>query len=411
MSRRPQPSGVDRPAASANIRAPLPGSHQTYGGVRPFRIAIPQDDLDRLHDRLDRVRWAEELPGVGWEYGVPVGHVQRLVEHWRTAYDWRGSEARLNTYPQFITTIDGQNIHFLHIRSPEPDPVPLIVTHGWPGSVAEFLDVIGPLSNPRAHGANPALAFDLVIPSLPGFGFSGPTTERGWGPRRIAAAWAELMIRLGYDRYGAIGNDWGSFISPELGRADPEHVIGVHVTQLFSLPTGEPGELNDLSDEDQAAMKELTWLEANFAYSKLQSTQPQTLAHALADSPVGLLAWHSQLERSLDADFVITNAAIHWLTGTTASAMRIYYEFAQQPVAEPTTVPIGLAQFSDDFKPIRRFAERDHKNIISWNVYNQPGHFAAHQSPDLLVTDIRAFYAKLLTGRCPPTSPNPKGPP
>jgi pimeloyl-ACP methyl ester carboxylesterase len=203
------------------------------------------------------------------------------------------------------------------------------------------------------------------------------------------------MGRLGYQRYGAIGNDWGSYISPEVGLVDPAHVVGVHVTQLFSLPSGAPGELDDLSDEERAAMAELTWFEKNFVYDRLHSTQPQTLAHALADSPVGLLAWQSQLTRDLDADFVITNAAIHWLTGTTASAMRLYYEFAKQPAAEPTSLPIGLAQFSDDFKAIRRFAQRDHKNIVSWNVYDRPGHFAAHQSPDLLVADIREFFQRL----------------
>lgn len=354
--------------------------------MQPFRIDIPQADLDDLRGRLERVRWTGELPGVGWDYGVPVAHVRELVERWRTSFDWRSVEARLNAYPQYTTTIDGQNVHFLHVRSSEPNALPLIVTHGWPGSVAEFLDIIEPL---RRNG------FDLVIPSLPGFGFSGPTVERGWNPRRVAAAWAELMKRLGYGRYGAVGNDWGSFVSPELGRVDPDHVVGVHVTQLFSLPAGVPGELDGLSEEERAALDEMEWFDENFVYDKLHSTQPQTLAHALSDSPVGLLAWQGQLMRGLDADYVITTAAIHWLTGTVASAMRMYYEFAKQPPPDgPTTVPIGLAQFSDDFKPIRRFVERDHRNLISWNVYDRPGHFAAHQSPDLLVGDIRQFFAR-----------------
>lgn len=228
--------------------------------MRPFRIEIPEADLDDLRARLDRACWADDLPGAHWEYGVPAAHVRELAGYWRDGFDWRRQEARLNAYPQFTTTVDGQKVHFLHVRSPESDALPLILTHGWPGSVAEFLDVIGPLTDPRAHGADPAdIAFHLVIPSLPGFGFSGPTTERGWTPRRIGAAWAEVMARLGYRRYGAAGNDWGSYVAPEVGRAAPAHVIGVHVTQLFSLPAGQPGELDDLSAEEQAALRSLQW--------------------------------------------------------------------------------------------------------------------------------------------------------
>jgi hypothetical protein len=204
--------------------------------LRAFRIAIPRAGLADLHDRLARTRWPDELPCVDGRHGVPLGYVRKLVEHWRTGYDWRAWEARLNRHPQFTTTIDGQNVHFLHVRSPEPDALPLILTHGWPGSVVEYLDVIGPLSDPRAHDGDPADAFHLVIPSLPGFGFSGPTSETGWNRHRIARAWATLMDRLGYDRYGAVGNDAGSLISPELGRIDPGRVVGVHVAQVFSFP-------------------------------------------------------------------------------------------------------------------------------------------------------------------------------
>jgi pimeloyl-ACP methyl ester carboxylesterase len=366
--------------------------------VRPYRIDIPQAELDDLGDRLDRVRWAQELPGVGWDYGVPGGYVKELVAYWRSGYDWRAWEAKLNQYPQFTTQIDGQNLHFLHVPSPEEHALPLLLTHGWPGSIAEFLDVIGPLTNPREHGGDPASAFQLVIPSLPGYGFSGPTTKRGWDTRRVATAWAALMRRLGYGRYGAAGNDWGSDVSLEVGRVDPESVVGVHVTQIFSLPAGAPGELAGLSQDELAAMEDLRWVEEHIgAYDQLQSQQPQTLAHALADSPVGLLGWHSQIFRGgVDADFVLTNVMLYWLTGTAASAMRLYYEVdkAEHPT-QPTTVPVGLAQFADDFKSIRRFAERDHHNIISWNVYDRPGHFAAHQSPDLLVSDIREFFQGL----------------
>jgi pimeloyl-ACP methyl ester carboxylesterase len=370
---------------------------QNTNQIRPFRIDIPQVELDDLRDRLDRVRWAEELPDVGWEYGVPVAFVKELVDYWRNGYDWRIWEARLNTYPQLTTEIDGQNVHFLHVKSPEPDALPLILTHGWPGSVAEFLAIIDPLVDPTSHGGDPATAFHLVVPSLPGFGFSGPTTERGWNPHRIAKAWAELMPRLGYDRYGAAGNDWGTYVSLELGRAAPQSVIGAHVTQIFSLPAGEPGELDGLTDDERTTLAETKWWDEHVAvHDVVQFRQPQTLAHALADSPAGLLGWHCQLYRGLDADYILTNVMIHWLTGTVASAMRLYYEFDKAPVpAEPTTVPVGLAQFTHDFTVIRRFAERDHKNIVSWNVYDRPGHFAAHQSPDLLVGDIRQFFAGL----------------
>src|SRR6476469_5516568 len=221
--------------------------------VRPFHIDIPQVDLDDLRDRLARTRWTEELPDAGTDagtdYGVTVDYVRRLANHWLHDYDWRAWEAKLNAHPQFTTEIDGQNVHFLHIRSTEPNAFPLILTHGWPGSIVEYLDVIGPLSDPQAHGGDPADAFHLVIPSLPGFAFSGPTHETGWNRYRTASAWATLMARRGYTRYGAVGNDAGSFVNPELGRIDPEHVVAVHVTQIFSFPTGDPAELADLTEE------------------------------------------------------------------------------------------------------------------------------------------------------------------
>jgi len=375
-------------------------------GIRPFRIDIPQADLDDLQARLANTRWTDELPGVGGEYGIPVTEVSRLVEYWRDGYDWREWETKLNEYPQFVTEIDGQNIHFLHVRSPEADALPLILTHGWPGSIVEFLDLIEPLTNPAAYGGDPADAFHLIIPSIPGFGFSGPTVDRGWGTARTAAAWAELMRRLGYDRYGAAGNDGGSMISPELGRIDGERVIGVHVTQMFSFPSGDPAEFAGLTEEDMAAMGKLQWfIENKFSFNQLHSQQPQTLAHALADSPAGLLGWNLQLmindalgDKSLDDDFIITNTAIYWLTNTGGSSIRFYYENAKAPQtpAEPTTVPIGLAGFGGDFSGIRRFAERDHKNLVQWHVYDAPGgHYAAHLEPGVLGDDIRRFFGSL----------------
>ncbi|WP_377270019.1 epoxide hydrolase family protein [Peterkaempfera sp. SMS 1(5)a] len=362
--------------------------------IHPFRIQTPQADLDDLADRLARTRWTGELAGVGDAYGVPLRQVQELVAYWRDGYDWRAWEARLNSHPQFTTTIDGQRIHFLHVRSPHPDATPLVLTHGWPMSVAEYLDVIAPLTEPQ----DPADAFHLVIPHLPGFGWSGPTTERGWDYRRTARAWAELMRRLGYGRYGAHGNDAGSIVTPELGRVDPEHVVGVHVTQILSFPSGDPAETAGFDEADREKLRFLEWfMEHKGAFNKLQSTEPQTLAHALADSPVGQLAWSLQLfGDTVSPDYTLTNVMVHWLTGTAASAARFYYENARaEPAAEPTTVPLGLANFAQDFQSIRPLAERDHKNIVSWNSYDRGSHFAAHDAPDLLVGDIRGFFRGL----------------
>lgn len=373
-------------------------SREDDRAIRPFRVEIPQADLEDLRDRLARTRWPDELPGVGWSYGVPLEYVRRLAERWRTAYDWRAWEARLNAHPQFTTVIDGQNIHFFHVRSPEPGAFPLILTHGWPGSVVEYLDVLGPLADPRGHGGDPADAFHLIVPSLPGYGFSGPTHETGWGRRRTAAAWAELMARLGYARYGAVGNDAGSMVNPELGRADPAHVVGLHVTQVFSFPSGDPAELADLTDEERRELETLQWFVQNkMSFNTLMAQQPQTLAYALLDSPVGLLAWNAQLlGEDLDDDFVLTNVTLYWLTGTAGSAARFYYEDAHAThPTEPTTTPMAVAAFGGDFSGIRRFAHRDHKNIVRWSVFERGGHFAAHKAPEQLVGDVRAFFRAL----------------
>jgi epoxide hydrolase len=375
--------------------------------IRPFRIDIPQTDLEDLQDRLARTRWTNELPldtggpqtgpvPPGWEYGVPLDYVKNLVERWRTGYDWREWEARLNSHPQFTTTVDGQTIHFLHVRSPEPGALPLILTHGWPNTVLEYLGLVGPLTDPRAHGGDPADAFDVVIPSLPGFGFSGPTTETGWNARRTAKAWAELMQRLGYDRYGAHGNDAGAIVAPLQGRLDPEHVVGVHVNQIFSFPSGDPAELEGLTQAELEYLQFLQGFLERAVHDKVQEAQPQTITHALADSPAGQLAWSGQLFReALDPDEILTNASIYWLTNTAASAARFYYEnkHADQPTG-PTTAPIGLASFAYDFRPIRRFAERDHANIVSWSEFDRGGHWSAHDAPDLLAGDIRRFFRR-----------------
>jgi pimeloyl-ACP methyl ester carboxylesterase len=357
--------------------------------IKPFRIDIPQADLDDLRDRLDRTRWPDQIPDSGWDYGVPVEYVRRLAEYWRDGYDWRRWEAAINEYPQFTTEIDGQNIHFVHVRSPREDALPLILTHGWPGSIVEYLRIIEPLSRD----------FHLVIPALPGFGFSGPTKERGWDRYRTARAWAELMRRLGYDRYGSVGNDVGSFVAPEQGRIDPEHVVGVHVTQIFSFPN-DPSEFALATPEDQEALQVLQWFfENKMSYNTLHSQQPQTLSYGIFDSPVGLLGWQAQLMgEDLDRDFVLTNVMLYWLTGTATSSTRFYYEDAktEEKPTGPTTVPIGLAMFKGDFVSMRTFAARDHADIRSWHAYDEPGgHYAAHLAPEVLAQDIRDFYSAL----------------
>jgi pimeloyl-ACP methyl ester carboxylesterase len=380
--------------------------------IWPFRIDIPQADLDDLADRLGRTRWANELPPEsreggdqagpfppGWEYGVPLVYVKELVEYWLGSYDWRAWEAKLNEYPQFTTEIDGQNIHFLHARSPEPDALPLILTHGWPNSVLEYLDLIGPLTDPRAHGEDPADAFHVVIPSLPGFAFSGPTTETGWSAYRTARAWAELMKRLGYERYGAHGNDAGAIVAPIQGRLDSDRVIGVHVNQIFSFPSGDLAEFEGLTQEELQYLEFLKSFVNRAIHDKAQAAQPQTLAHALADSPAGQLAWSGQLfgppGQALSADQILTNVSIYWLTNTAASAARFYFENSRaETPTEPTTIPIGLASFAFDFRPIRKFAERDHKNIVSWSEFDRGSHWAAHDAPDLLTGDIRQFFRR-----------------
>lgn len=370
--------------------------------IRPFTIDIPQADLDDLRERLSRTRLPRQLPGAGWERGVPAGHLAELIDHWATAYDWRAHEAELNAHPQFVTTIDGQDIHFLHVRSPEPDATPLALTHGWPGSVVEFLDVIGPLSDPRAHGGDPADAFHLVIPSLPGFGFSAPLAEGGWTLGRIARAWAELMARLGYARYGAQGGDWGSGVSRELGRIDAEHVIGVHVNYLLTFPSGRPGELDGLGGDDLKRLEALDRFRGELGgYMAIQTTRPQTPAFGLADSPAGQLAWIAEkfqewTEHGVDRDRMLTNVSLYWLTNTADSAAQIYWEFAHawsMPERSPT--PTGVAVFPYDIAPpVRRLAERTDR-ITHWTEFGHGGHFAAMEQPEALVGDVRAFFRSL----------------
>ncbi|MFD0817829.1 epoxide hydrolase family protein, partial [Micromonospora zhanjiangensis] len=351
--------------------------------MTPFRIDISQDRLDDLRERLARTRWPSHVPTNGWAAGVPLDYLKDLVEYWRTSYDWRSHEARLNEFPQFTTEIHGQNVHFLHVRSPEPHALPLILTHGWPGSVVEFMNIIGPLTDPASYGGDRADAFHIVAPSLPGFGFSSPLTTSGWTTDRVADAWAKLMSRLGYHRYGAQGGDTGAIVSPQLGRIDPEHVVGVHVNNLGTFPSGDPGELVGLSETDQARLALMgTWGTDMSGYAIVQATRPQTIAYALTDSPVGQLAWIVEKfkewtdpsgglpEDAIDRDLILTDVSIYWLTGTAGSAARIYYEDARTwgRTKPRSPVPTGVAVFPNDIT-LRPLAERDH-NLVSWTEFD-----------------------------------------
>jgi pimeloyl-ACP methyl ester carboxylesterase len=372
--------------------------------VRDFRIEVPDADLEDLRDRLARTRWPTQPAGAGEDRGIPLDVVRALARRWRDGYDWRAWEARLNAWPQVVTTIDGAPVHAAHVRSPEPGALALLVSHGWPGSIAEFLDVVGPLTDPAAHGGDPADAFHVVAPSLPGFAFSGPTPDTGWGPARIAAAFGVLMDRLGYGRYGTQGGDWGSAISRLVAVAHPDRVVGVHVNMLTgTLPP--PGAEPDppLSEEEAARVAQgRRFVEDGQGYYMLQATRPQTLAYALTDSPVGQLAWIAEKFRSwTDAtppdDAILTQASIYWLTATGGSSAQIYLEQLRaggRGAAIEVPVPTGVAVFPHDLSPaLRRFARG--LDIARWTEMPRGGHFAALEEPGLLVEDVRAFFRPL----------------
>ncbi|WP_055483551.1 epoxide hydrolase family protein [Sphaerimonospora mesophila] len=376
--------------------------------IKPFRIAVPQSDLDDLAARLTATRWPDDLPGAGWDYGVPLPYLRDLVTYWRTGYDWRLHEAALNAFPQFTTRIDGAHVHFLHVRSPEPDALPLILTHGWPGSIVEFQNLIGPLTDPRSHGADPADAFHVIIPSTPGYGFSGPTQDKHWDYHRVAAAWIELMSRLGYERYGAQGGDWGSGISRQMGVLAPERLLGIH---LNSAPTYPDGDGDGLDELDSARLQ--TWArhqQETSGYTAVQATRPHTLAYALTDSPVGQLAWIVEKfqewtdstgtpDSAVDRDRILTNVMIYWLTATAGSSARLYKESARiWAEAQVSQVPTGMAVFAHDITlPVRAYAERL-DNIVHWSEFEHGGHFPALEQPGLLIGDIRAFFRTVCRG-------------
>jgi pimeloyl-ACP methyl ester carboxylesterase len=394
--------------------------------IRPFRIEISQSDIDDLNDRLARTRWFDDLPGVAWSRGVPTSYLGELAEYWRTGFDWRAWEARLNELPQFVTEIDGQTIHFVHVRSPEPDALPLVLTHGWPSSFVEFLDVVGPLTDPRSHGGDPADAFHVVIPSLPGFGFSTPLQETGWGNLfRVAAVWAELMSRLGYERFAAQGGDIGAGVTGMLAIIAPDRVVGAHTNGPSpGYPFGPPLDLDGLDGADRERAERFNEYQRDgLGYLHLQSTRPQTLAQLITDSPAGQLAWIVEKfkewtddaaalpEDAVDRDQLLANASIYWFSRAGASSAHITYEgmqafreFMEQHGASrdgdesgtPMTelgVPTGAAVFAADMS-IRSLIDPT-GSISHWAEYDRGGHFPAMEVPDLLIADVRTFFGRL----------------
>ncbi|MEV0678640.1 epoxide hydrolase family protein [Actinosynnema sp. NPDC050436] len=380
----------------------------------PFRIEVPETELADLRQRLTSARWPAAPPDEGWDRGVPPSYLRELAEHWRATYDWRAHEARLNELPQFTTAIDGVDVHFLHVRSPEPGATPLLLTHGWPGSFVEFSEVVGPLADPVAHGGAASDAFHVVVPSLPGHGFSGPAGA-GWDYPRVARAWAELMDRLGYGRYLAHGGDHGAFISLELARLAPERVLGAHVNMLLALPGGDPAELAGLTEVEQGRLARLgAWERELSGYMKLQATKPTTLGYALTDSPIGQLAWIAERfkdwtgaknvpEEVVDRDHLLTDVSVYWFTRTAATSAQAFYDnreymarvFTPGAVPEPVRVPIGVLVLGEDIAPVRRFAERDHPSITWWTEFEHGGHFASMEQPGVFVDDLRGFAATL----------------
>jgi epoxide hydrolase len=378
--------------------------------VAPFRIQIPQADLRDLRERLARTRWSEAETVTDWSQGVPRRYLQELCRYWAEGYDWRATEARLNGLPQFRTVLDGLGIHFLHVRSPHQEALPLIITHGWPGSIVEFLKVIGPLADPTGHGGEAADAFHLVCPSLPGYGFSDKPTQPGWDVERIANTWARLMARLGYRRYGAQGGDWGTSVSTSIAQQDPEHVAGIHLNPPLAGP--DPATLDDLTEGERAALASLEHAaEWDSGYSQEHATRPQTIGYALVDSPAALCAWivekfwawtdcDGHPENVLTRDELLDNVMLYWLPGTGASSARLYWESIRQvnrwisgSTDDTVAVPTGCSIYPKELqRPSRRWAEKRFLDIRYWNELDKGGHFAAFEQPELFVNELRAFF-------------------
>jgi pimeloyl-ACP methyl ester carboxylesterase len=367
--------------------------------VRPFHVAIPQADIDDLRDRLARTRYAPEAPEDSWKYGTPVSYLRDMVARWQD-FDWRQVETQINAYPNFVTEIEGQPVHFIHVRSEVDSARPLLLAHTYPGSVLDYLNMIGPLVDPVTHGGRAEDAFHVIVPSMPGFGFSTPLVGDAWTMARVAATYDVLMRRLGYDSYGIHGSDGGAMIAREFAVIDPAGFLGAHVLHLFSFPTGAPGEMDGFGEVEYAALGHMQWFQSVGGYNQMNGSRPQTIGAALADSPVGVLAYSELFESfgngtSLVApEQILAQVSLYWLTNTYATAARYHYE-EQQSGAEPvvSTGRIGVAVFKDDFQTIRAFAERDNARIVRWSNFPRGGHFAAMEVPEDLVTDLRAFFA------------------
>ncbi|MFA9503737.1 epoxide hydrolase family protein [Natrinema sp. H-ect1] len=378
----------------------------TDDSIRSFEVSVDPDEIDDLRTRLERTRWPDQLPETGWADGTDREFLRDLCAYWRAEFDWAAFEDRCNEFDQYVTTIDGQRLHFYHVRSPEPDATPLVLSHGWPGSVTEFLDVLGPLTDPAAHGGDPADAFHVVAPSLPGFGFSGPTAEQGYDVPRIADAVADLMARLGYDRYVAQGGDWGALIAALLGANYPDRVDAIHTNMLFLHPSSlEADDPTALLDEQGLAdyRETAAFRETETAYHEIQATKPQSLAYGLTDSPAGLAGWivekfrawsdcDGDLESWIDRDRLLDNLSVYWLTGTIGSSMRLYAETdVGAATPESVDVPTGHARYpAEVYKTPRGWAEAVY-DVEYWSEQPEGGHFAAMEVPELFVEDLRAF--------------------
>jgi pimeloyl-ACP methyl ester carboxylesterase len=392
---------------------------ETATEIRPFQVEVPDEELAELRRRVAAVRWPYRELVADRSQGVQLATLQELARYWTSDYDWRRVEARLNALPQFTTTIDGVDIHFLHLRSPHEGALPLIMTHGWPGSVIELLDTIGPLTDPTAHGGAASDAFHLVLPSLPGYGFSGEPTELGWDPGRTARAWAELMGRLGYNRYVAQGGDVGAVVTDVMGRQAPEGLVGIHTNLLVTaLGAPQPAE----SEQERAALEALnTFRATGFGYYLEQATRPQTIGYALLDSPVALAAWmldhdtdsYQKISRAfvdgqptghLTRDSIVDNITLYWLTGTGASAARAYWEAGRAQAlaaaagqAPPAvSLPAGFTTFPGEvFRAPRSWVELAYPNLTYFNAVDRGGHFAAWEEPQLFSEEVRAAFRSL----------------
>jgi pimeloyl-ACP methyl ester carboxylesterase len=393
---------------------------ETASDIRPFRVDIPDQALDDLRRRIAATRWPHKELVPDRSQGVQLATLQELARYWTSDYDLRRIEARLNALPQFTTTIDGLNIHFIHVKSPHPDALPLIITHGWPGSVIELLEVVGPLTDPTAHGGAAEDAFHLVLPSLPGYGFSGEPTEIGWDPGRTAGAWAELMGRLGYTRYVAQGGDVGAVVTDVMGRQAPQGLVGIHTNLLVTMLAGGGPPPADPSEEQRAALDALaTFRATGFGYFLEQATRPQTIGYALLDSPVALAAWmldhdtdsYHKISRAvldgqpsgqLTRDHVVDNITLYWLTGTGASAARAYWEsgraqaLAAGQAPPEVSLPVGFTTFPDEiFQAPRSWVEQSYPNLTYFNKADKGGHFAAWEEPELFSEEVRAAFRSL----------------